>query len=520
MQALAYPEKNAVIVPFHNALGLNVNQFDKHMFIRHEDRDQLVVPYTIAACRQLASKGIKVKGPIRTEYHWPSKYPSPMAHQVDTADFMCQNPRSFCFNDIGTAKTLSSLWAADYLMSKGEMGKCLIITTTSTIKRTWEKEIFDNIPHRSVQLLTGEKKRRLKRLEEPSDFYVINHEGIKVVDILDQLHARKDITHIIVDEGARFRNKSTQLWAALNWIAQESTGRGLWWMTGDPCLGVPTNLWAQAKIVNPSIVPKYFGRFRDKTMVKISEFKWVPQRGWEDIVYAMMKPSIRFLRSECIDIPPAVTVEHEVPMSDLQRHAYQYMSEQFVIQMSNGEKIAAVNEGVKRNKLLQIGTGAIYSADKTVFDLAPVAKFERLRELIELSGQKVIVYTPFKHSLAWLAQGLRKDFSVGVVSGDVSVTQRDKIFEDFQESDLQVLVAHPKTMAHGLTLTATNYIVWWAPIDDYEIYDQASGRIQRPGQKNVPYIVHMYCTKAEQIVYKRLLSKESISGSLMDMLTT
>ena len=73
-------------------------------------------------------------------------------------------------------------------------------------------------------------------------------------------------------------------------------------------------------------------------------------------------------------------------------------------------------------------------------------------------------------------------------------------------------------MAHGLTLTASNTICWWGPVDDYEIYEQAIGRITRPGQKRMQYIKHLICSPVEKAVYKRLKNKESMQGILLDMI--
>jgi type I site-specific restriction endonuclease len=44
-----------------------------------------------------------------------------MAHQKDTASFLTLNRKAFVFSEPGTGKTLSALWAADYLMQRGEV---------------------------------------------------------------------------------------------------------------------------------------------------------------------------------------------------------------------------------------------------------------------------------------------------------------------------------------------------------------------------------------------------------------
>jgi len=73
-------------------------------------------------------------------------------------------------------------------------------------------------------------------------------------------------------------------------------------------------------------------------------------------------------------------------------------------------------------------------------------------------------------------------------------------------------------MAHGLTLTATHTIIWWAPVDSYEIYEQANGRITRPGQLFKQTIVHLVCSPIEKKIYQRLGRKEKMQGLILELL--
>jgi hypothetical protein len=59
-------------------------------------------------------------------------------------------------------------------------------------------------------------------------------------------------------------------------------------------------------------------------------------------------------------------------------------------------------------------------------------------------------------------------------------------------------------MMHGLTLTDANTIIWWSPATSLEIYEQATARINRPGQMVKTEIAHLSGTAAERGVYVRL----------------
>ncbi|MCP4088698.1 MAG: SWF/SNF helicase family protein [Gammaproteobacteria bacterium] len=172
-------------------------------------------------------------------------------------------------------------------------------------------------------------------------------------------------------------------------------------------------------------------------------------------------------------------------------------------------------------KLLQVACGAVYTDDGAVGRLTCTHKLAELDQILIEAGTKLIIFVPFKHSITVLTEWIESkhsNHSYGVVNGDVSRNQRDEIFKSFQDGTLDVIIAHPKAMAHGLTLTAANTITWWGPIDDYEVYEQANGRITRPGQKRKQYIKHLICSPVEKAVYARLKKKESMQGILLDLI--
>lgn len=416
-----------------------------------------------------------------------------------------------------TCKTLSALWAADYLKWKGRMGKVLIVSPLSTLLRVWGDEIFCNFPGKTFAILHGSRARRLKLLAEDHDYYIINPDGLKV--LADELKSRRDITHVIVDEGAIFRNSKTDLYDEITSVAGVKSGRTVWWMTGSPMPNAPTDIWAQARVINPNLVPRYFSRFRDKVMFKVTQFQWAPRKGWQNTVYSMLKPSVRFKRDECLDLPPCIVEDRQVEMTSEQSKAYKTMVNDLVVEMKNG-KITAANEGVLLGKLLQIAGGAVYDQEGNTHELDYSIKLHELVESIEFAGNKAIVFSDYKHLGRRIAKDLAKKFSVAQINGDVGVAKRNKIFHDFQAGDLQVIVAHPQCMSHGLTLTASHTIIWTTPTQSHEYYEQANGRITRPGQTVKQTILHLYTSEAERKTYKRLQGKANMQGLLMDLLTT
>lgn len=506
-----------MLVPLQQCMGVDFGSV-KRKPVSYKMRDYMVMNWDVENCQRIANVGVQIECPALFDYTWPGKY-IPFDHQRVTYNFMINNKRSFIFNDIGTSKTLTALWAADYLMNTGKIKTVLITSTLSTLDRVWYNEIFTHLMHRTCTVMHGsmQKQRRLKLLAEDYDFYIINHDGMKgMVEVL----AEKKFDLIIVDEGAVFRNHKTDLWKALNYIATEEKLEWLWWMTGSPMPRSPTDVWAQARIVKPATVPKYFSRFREQTMFKINHFKWIPRKGWEDIVYSGIQPSIRFHRGDCIDLPPCTYVTHKVEMSKEQKSIYAGLKEHFIAEAKQG-LVTAANEGVKLIKLVQTACGAIYHEDGTISPVDCGPKFKELEAIVAEAGDKLILFVPFKHVIIEIEKWFKKKLpnsTYGIINGGVGKGARDKIFDEFQTGDLNIILAHPAAMAHGLTLTAANVITWWGPVDDFEIYEQANGRITRPGQERKQYIKHLICSPVEASIYKRLKNKESMQGIILDMI--
>jgi SNF2 family DNA or RNA helicase len=106
---------------------------------------------------------------------------------------------------------------------------------------------------------------------------------------------------------------------------------------------------------------------------------------------------------------------------------------------------------------------------------------------------KVLVSVPFTHTIE-LLQAYLKDNGVTceVINGAVTVTKRTEIFKRFQEDiNPRALLIQPQAAAHGVTLTAADTIIWYAPVTSIETYLQANARIDRQGQKNKMTIVHI-----------------------------
>ncbi len=473
---------------------------------------EVLVKWGIDEAHSLRKLNIDVPSPINGRYEWTGKY-TPFDHQKKTAAFFTMNQKSFCFNEQGTGKTASAIWAADFLIKQGKINRVLVICPLSIMDSAWREDLFTFAPHRSVSIAYGAAKKRREIIQQGSDFVVINYDGVEIVaDAI--INGGFDL--IIVDEATHYKNAQSKRWKVLKRVVNEDTW--LWMMTGTPAAQSPTDAYGIAKLVNPNGVPRFFGSFRDQVMRKVTNFKWVPKEDATNTVHRVLQPAIRFTKEECLDLPDMVYTKREVPLTRQQTKYYKELKNKMVMQAA-GEQISAANAAVNMNKLLQISAGAVYTddGDSLEFDISP--RYKVLREVIDESSKKVLVFVPFKHTIDLLTNKLRDDgISTEVIRGDVSAGKRTEIFKRFQEADdPRVLVIQPQSAAHGVTLTAANTVVWWAPTSSLETYAQANARVHRSGQDHKCTVVQLQGSHAEKRVYALLDNRIDIHTKMIDL---
>lgn len=478
-----------------------------------EGKDMLLVPHGMNETKVLRNVGFDVPAPVLVNYDWEGG--TPFDIQKKTVALLTMNPRAYVLNGMGTGKTKASLWAWRYLNRMGLAGKLLVVAPLSTLNFTWAREVFNTLPGVQVQVLHGTREKRLSRLSDTNaDIYIINHDGLSV--LADALASRPDIDTCILDELATYRNGTSQRIKVARKVTHGM--KWLWGMTGSPTPNAPTDAWGQCSLVTPHTVPKYFNRFRDEVMNRLTQFKYLPKDNALERVHAVMQPAVRFTLDDVVELPDLVERTVDIEMGPKQAKVYKQMEDHAHALVASNE-ITAMNAGAVLMKLLQISTGYVYSKDRTVVSLDNDERMNTLVDFVNSSDRKVIVFVPFVHALQGIAARLTSEgYDVRTVSGATPKGERDQIFNLFQNTNgVKVIVAHPQCMSHGLTLTAADTIIWFAPVPNLETFEQANARIRRVGQKHKQQVLMFQATKAEKKMYAKLRAKQKVQNALLEM---
>ena len=474
---------------------------------------EVVVFWGLEEAQNLSKVGIKkVPSPILRDYNWPGLFP-PMDHQKDTASFLSVNQRAFCFNEQGTGKTASAIWASDYLLTQKVINRVLIICPLSIMQSAWQADLFKFAVHRSVDVAYGDRSKRKAIINGVAEYVVINFDGLEIVK--DEIK-NGGFDLIIIDEANAYKNSRTKRFKALREIVSNKTW--MWMMTGTPAAQSPLDAYGLAKMCVPQRAPMLYGAYRDMVMTQLTRFKWVPKSTAQQIVHNLLQPAIRYTKAECLDLPDVTMVSRYSPMTPQQLKYYKQLKKDMLISAA-GEDISAVNAASNLTKLLQIAGGAVYTDNKNVVEFDVSNRLSTVLEVIEEATHKVLVFVPFTHTI-----GLLKDFlttnnvTCEVINGEVPVAKRTEVFKKFQEQqDPKVLLIQPQAAAHGVTLTAANVVIWYAPITSIEYYLQANARVHRKGQKNPVTVVHIEGSPVESKLYSALQNKLDFHTKIIDL---
>ena len=482
--------------------------------LSHEDGvTEVAVFWGLQEAQALRRLGIKnVPSPITRDYNWPGIF-KPMAHQKETASFLTLNTRAFCFNEQGTGKTASAIWAADYLLTQGAIKRVLVVCPLSIMQAAWQADLFKFAVHRTVDVAYGERNKRKAIINGLADFVIINYDGVKIVED-EIINGGFDL--IIIDEANAYKNSRTERFKVMRKIV--SHDKWLWMMTGTPAAQSPLDAYGLAKLCIPARAPTLYSTYRDMVMYQLTRFKWIPKPNAVAAVHELLQPAIRFEKKDCLDLPDVTHTSRFAPLSAQQLKYYRQLKKDMLIEAA-GEEVSAVNAAANLNKLLQIACGAVYTDTKNVIEFDVSDRLNAVSEVINEASHKVLIFVPFTHTLDMLKEYLTKQgVTAEIINGNVSVIKRTDIFKKFQEDvEPRVLLIQPQAAAHGVTLTAANVVIWYAPVTSSETYLQANARVHRQGQKNPVTVVHIEGSPVEASLYKMLQQKLDLHSQIIDL---
>lgn len=435
--------------------------------------------------------------------------------------YLRRNGYPFATGNTGKTRVQIELFAARRAAGGGA---ALVIAPKSLLRSAWEDDFKKFAPHITVSVATAEKREQAFAV--PADVYVTNTDAVNWLVKQDAKFFKRFDT-LIIDELSAFKHHTSGRSKAMNKIKKHFKYR--YGLTGTPNSNTITDLWHQMFILDDGQrLGKSFYQFRNATQTpkqvgpQANMLKWTDKPGAEIAVGGMIQDMVvRHKFEECIDIP--ANHEYSVPyhMPPKQAKLYQQFEKNAVAALSSGKVISALNAAGVMTKLMQIASGASYSEGLEGEDYVSIdtARYELVADLADQRDHSVVFFN-WQHQKDHLIEEFKKKgLTYAVIDGSTTDKQRKEAVDLFQQGFYRVLLAHPQSAAHGLTLTKGTATIWASPTYNLEHWLQGNRRIYRAGQtQKTETIVVLAPGTVEDKVFQKLTDKNVRQTNMLSFL--
>ncbi len=458
-------------------------------------------------------------------------------------DFLIRTEQSLLADDMGCGKTVQVVSALDKTIELPALVIC-----PNSVKRTWFEHVsgwVDATPY-IVEGTTAVQNRIIfDAAKDSTAVIIINYESARTMsrlapygsvnlrrcnscdpdngeDISDrkcQVHPkplnRIDFRTVIVDEAHKIKSPSAQQTRAVWTLAHHNSVRFRWALTGTPIANHPGDLWSILHTISPKDFPtkthfvdryclQAYNPFGNLDIVGLNP-------ATREEFFNLLNGRFRRMRKEIVlsQLPPKIRSQRWIELSPRQRQLYNEFGGSIIVEGTDN-----TNPLTSNVRKMQLSSATIQVNDNSFKMVEPAPKLDVLEEIIDEMEDKQIAVCAWHKDLVYLAAARlhKRKISYGVLTGDVSPYERDIILRQFQNGEIRVLLFTISTGGTGLTMTATDTLVFlqrsWSMIDN----KQAEDRVHRIGSEKHESI-HII-----DIVARNTIEEDQIQ-SLTDKLT-
>ena len=433
-------------------------------------------------------------------------------HQIETTDFIKQQPRCLITSDPGTGKTRAVLDAIN-----PTEGATLVLAPLSILEASWVEDIIKFTP--KLKYGVAYAKNRKKIFEDTSyDIVITNFEAVNFLHKNPLLLSR--FNTIVIDEFTAFKNREAKRSKNLKSIIHHFDNRIA--MSGTPNSNTILDVWHPTLLIDDGKrLGQRFWSFRHQVCTpKFNGFanEWVDKPGIEEAVANKLSDiSIRYALSDCIDLPDNIVRTVNTKLTPNIQKQYKTLADESVLYTKSGT-VNAINAAARVKKLLQLVTGAIYDEDGVV-QFVHQERYDIVMTLVSQRAHSLVAFN-WRHERDALVEMAQKEgMSYEVIDGTVPAERRKEIVSRYQAGQIKVLFCHPQSASHGLTLTRASTVIWCSPTYNAEHYQQFNQRIYRAGQTQKTETILIQARGTwEPEVYKKLNTKLGRMENLLHIL--
>ena len=250
-------------------------------------------------------------------------------------------------------------------------------------------------------------------------------------------------------------------------------------------------------------------------------YRIAPFTSLEQILEPIKDNIFTLSSKDYLQIPEVVYSEERVRLTDKEYQNLGELDAFLAVEIDNGADILSINEKAKFAKLQTLCNGFIYDEGGKPIIVTESTKLRAVADyIIDMveQGENILLFYAFREEEALLF-GLLSKAKTKAKMNVVNIKDSDDIIEQWNNGQIQVLMAHPQSAGHGLNLQKGGRIIVWSTLTyNYELFAQGCARLARQGQQQHVIIKSFIaqCTTEERI-YKALVRKASEQTKFIDL---
>lgn len=457
--------------------------------------------------------------------------PKPWVHQAETTAFFAPRPRGNDFSDPGTGKTRAQI---DTYLARKRRGRWLVLCPLTLMESAWLEDCEKFAPGLGVSLATSDQ--RLRAFEVGTDVVVMNLDGVRWFfdgsikkPIKERIKLLNGFDHLTMDESTAYKNPQSMRTKMLIRLAQTAKFDNRYAMTGTPNPNSVTELWAPMLVVDGGKrLGDNFYKFRNATQVAHQRGPSAQHLEWRDrdginlqVDELIADITIRHAFEDVMThVPANYREEKAFELPKKLKAMYDKLETSTILELQGGI-VDAVHAASLRTKLLQMASGAVYASmdDASEYTVLDRSRYSLIADLVEERDHSVTFFN-WRHQRDELAaEFTKRRISYALIDGSVSNTARGDIVRRYQNGEYQTVLLHPRTGAHGLTLTRGKTTIFSSPIYEADLVKQAIHRIYRGDQTERTNTIFVRARgTVEDLVYDRVFGKENRMTDLLGLL--
>lgn len=446
---------------------------------------------------------------------------NPYQYQEDAISWIIDHPRCALFLDMGLGKTVSTLTAIRRLMDWCEVSKTLVVAPKKVAETTWTSEAakWQHLCDLRVVRVMGTPRQRTAALETDADIYVIGRDSLKW--LVDHYNGILPYDVLVLDELSSFKSPKSLRFKSVKIVTP--TFQRVIGLTGTPAPNGLADLWAQIYCLDMGArLGKSVSRYREAYFSDFSPtggnyHLYKIKAGAETVIQSLISDICLSMQSkDYLTLPDRFDHTVHITLPAAVMREYERFEKDNVLavrdQLTGGASVILATSALAlMNKLSQFSDGAVYDADKQIYD-KHTEKLDKLSEIVEAAQSPVLVFYQFKHDAIRIKSSLR-DYRVRQYEGEQDL-------EDWNAGRIDVLLAHPASCAYGLNMQqGGHYIVWFSTGWNLEQYQQANARLHRQGQQHPVHVYHLVCDgTVDERALQALSNKKTVQQNLLDSL--